>query len=206
MFKRFDPRIIFGVLLIAGGVLALLQTMGYLKDASDMFWGGVFVVAGLAFLALLTGGHWWSAYPGFTLLAIGTLILLPDRYEDLGGMIFLGGIALSFWVTYLTSPRERWWALIPAGVLTTLAGMTLAAQRLGGFETGGLFFLGLAITFLLVAALAGMKWAYWPAGVLGLLGIFATLSMLDAMPYLWAAALIAAGVFVIFRSFRRSDS
>ena len=32
--KRFDPAIVFGFLLIVGGVLALAQTMGILENAS----------------------------------------------------------------------------------------------------------------------------------------------------------------------------
>ena len=54
--KRFDPRIMFGFLLLAGGGLALAQQMGYLGNATDIFWGGIFLAAGLCFLSLLFGG------------------------------------------------------------------------------------------------------------------------------------------------------
>ncbi len=199
--KRFDPRIVFGTLLLLGGVLALLQTMGYLKDASDIFWGGIFAMAGLLFLSMLFGGHWWSVFPGFTLLAIGVLILLPDNLENLGGLVFLGGIGLSFWVAYATAPQERWWALIPAGVLTTLAGMTIAAENFGEFETVGFFFLGLSLTFLLVALLARMPWAYWPALVLGIMAVLGLASLFEVANYLWAVALIAGGILLLFRYF-----
>ncbi len=199
--KRFDPRIVFGTLLLIGGGLALLQTMGYLNNASDVFWGGIFAALGLIFLSLLFGGHWWSVFPGFTLLAIGVLILLPDTLEDFGGLVFLGGIALSFWVTYATAPRERWWALIPAGVLTTLAGMTVAGERFGEFETAGFFFLGLSLTFLLVALFAGMRWAYWPALALGVMAVLGLASLFEVANYIWAVALIAAGGFLLFRYF-----
>jgi hypothetical protein len=249
--KRFDPRIIFGLLLIAGGGLALAQTMGLLDNASDIFWGGAFLAAGLIFLTLLLGGHWWASFPGFTLAALGALILLPESLDQFGGALFLGGIALSFWVVYFTSRTERWWALIPAGVLTalavmivvaeryeeyggavflggiglsffavyitdragrwwalipggvlvTLAGMTIAAERVGEFQTAGLFFLGLALTFLLVALLAGMNWAYWPALVLGIMGFLGIASLLNIANYLWAVVLIGAGAFMLIRYF-----
>jgi hypothetical protein len=249
--KRFDPRIVFGFLLIVGGGLALAQTMGMLSNASDIFWGGMFLATGLIFLTLLFGGHWWSAFPGFTLVALGVLILLPDRLGDFGGALFLGGIGLSFWYVYFTSRAERWWALIPAGVLTalavmivvsqyyeefggaiflggiglsffavyltdraerwwalipggvlaTLAGVTIAAERFGEFQTAGFFFFGLAITFLLVALLAGMKWAYWPALVLGIMGFLGIASLLDIANYLWAVVLIGAGAFMLIRYF-----
>lgn len=199
--KRFDPQIVFGLLLLTGGVLALLQTMGYLKDASDVFWGGIFIAIGLAFLALLFGGHWWSVFPGFTMLALGIVIFLPDGIDDLGGLIFLGGIGLSFWVAYITSPQERWWALIPAGVLTTLAGVTVAADRFGEFQTAGFFFLGLSATFLLVAVLAGMRWAYWPALALAVMGVLGLASLFEIANYVWAVALMAVGGFLLFRYF-----
>ncbi len=199
--KRFDPQIVFGLLLLTGGTLALLQTMGYLKDASNVFWGGIFIAIGLAFLALLLGGHWWGVFPGFTLLALGIVIFLPDGVDDLGGLVFLGGIGLSFWVSYFTSPRERWWALIPAGVLTTLAGMTIAAERFGEFQTAGFFFLGLSATFLLVALLAGMRWAYWPALALGVMGVLGLASLFEIANYIWAVAFMGMGVFLLFRYF-----
>ena len=249
--KRCDPRIVFGFLLIVGGGLALAQTMGFLRNASDIFWGGMFLAAGLIFLTLLFSGNWWSAFPGFTLVALGTLILLPDSLEDFGGALFLGGIGLSFWYVYFTSRAERWWALIPAGVLTalavmivvssrfeefggaiflggiglsffavyftdrverwwalipagvliTLAGVTIAAERFGEFQTAGFFFFGLALTFLLVALLAGLRWAYWPALVLGIMGFLGIASLLDIANYIWAIALIGAGAFMLFKYF-----
>ena len=249
--KRFDPNIVFGFLLLVGGGLALAQAMGYLENAPGIFWGGLFLAIGLIFLTLLLGGHWWSAFPGFTLVALGALILLPRsleefggaiflggiglsfwyvyftsrverwwaiipacvltalavmivasaRYEELGGAIFLGGIGLAFLIVYFTERTERWWALIPAGVLATLAGVTIAAQKFGEFHTAGFFFFGLAITFLLVALLAGMRWAYWPALALGVMGLLGIASLLEFANYLWAAVLIAAGGFILFRYF-----
>jgi hypothetical protein len=254
MIKRFDPRIVVGVLLILGGGLALAQTMGYLENASKYFWGGVFLFGGLAFLSLLFGGNWWAAFPGFTFAGLGVLILLPESLDEVGGAVFLGGIALSFWyvyftdriyrwwaiipggvltalsllilassffdeysgavvlggigltffIVYLTDRVERWWALIPGGVLATLAGMTIAADRVGEFQTAGLFFLGLALTFLLVAVLARMNWAYWPALALGTMGALGLGSLLNFANYVWAAALIAVGGFLIVRYFTRS--
>lgn len=249
--KRFDPGIVFGFLLIVGGVLALAQTMGILENASGLFWGGMFLAAGLIFLTLLMGGNWWAAFPGFTLASLGVLILLPESLDEYGGAIFLGGIGLSFWYVYFNSREERWWAMIPAGVLTalavmivvaarfedfggavvlggiglsffgvyitnrlerwwalipagvlsTLAGVTIAAQRFGEFQTAGFFFFGLAFTFLMVALLANMNWAYWPALVLGVMGFLGIASLLDIANYLWAVALIAVGGFLLFRYF-----
>ena len=255
MMKRFDPRIVLGILLITGGGLALVQSMGYLENATKYFWGGAFLIGGLAFLFMLKGENWWAAFPGFILFALGVTRLLPDSLDEMGGAVFLGGIALAFWyvfltdrvsrwwaiipggvltalallilasslfrefsgaivlggigltffVVYLTNPGERWWALIPGGVLATLAGMTIAAERFGEFQTAGFFFLGLAVTFLLVAVLARMRWAYWPALALGVMGLLGLGSLLNFANYVWAVALIAIGGFMVVRYFSRSS-
>ncbi len=205
--KRFDPRIVIGTLLILAGGLGFLQAFGFLRDASDVFWGIVFLVAGGIFLFMFAGGfasgQWWAAIPGLVLAGIGLLILLPDSLDDLGGAVFLGAIGLSFWLVYL-SGRERWWAIIPGGVLLTLAVVSALPETLfGGTDSGGVFFLGLALTFLLVALLANMSWAYWPAGALAVFGVFVFFqSQTYLLTYVSAVALIGVGVLVIWRSFR----
>jgi hypothetical protein len=205
--KRLDPRIIIGTVLILAGGLGFMQAFGFLRNASDVFWGLVFLVAGGVFLAMFASsfasGGWWAAFPGFVLAGIGVLILLPNALSDIGGGIFLGAIGLSFWAVYLTG-RDRWWAIIPGGVLFTLAVVSaLPSNLIGGVDSGGVFFLGLALTFLLVALLAGMRWAYWPAGVLGVFGAFLFFqSQIYLLSYIAAAALILVGVFIILRSLR----
>ncbi len=165
--KRFDPRIVFGFLLIVGGALALAQTMGLLTNVSDIFWGGLFLAAGLIFLSLLFGGHWWAAFPGFTLAALGVLILLSDSLGDFGGAIFLGGVGLSFWYVYFTSRIERWWALIPAGVLTALAVMIVVTQQYEDFGAA-IFLGGIGLSFFAVYFTERNErwWALIPGGVL----------------------------------------
>ncbi len=200
--RRFNTQIVLGLLLLAGGGLLLLQTLGYLKSATDLFWGGTFLLVGAVFLSLLFGGQWWPAFPGMTLLGLGTIILLGDRLGDFSGMVFLGAIAIAFWLVYLMD-RPNWWALIPAGVLTTLAAVTVLPEKVGAFGTGGVFFLGLALTFLLVALATGMQWAYYPAAALGVLGVLASASLTNLANYIWAAALILGGGFLILRYFTK---
>jgi len=205
--KRFDARIIIGTLLILAGALGFLQAFGFLRDASDLFWGIVFLAAGAVFLFFFANGFasggWWAAFPGFVLAGLGVVILLPESLDKIGGGIFLGAIGLSFWAVYLTG-RDRWWAIIPGGVLFTLAIFsTLPERLLGGVDSGGVFFLGLALTFLLVALLANMRWAYWPAGALGLFGIFLFFqSQVFLLSYIAAGALIIAGLYIVLRSLR----
>lgn len=203
MSKRIDPAIVGGLVLILTGALYLLQQMGMLDNVGDVFWGAIFLAAGALFLFAFFTGSWWAAIPGCVLAGIGALILLPDSLEAYGGALFLGSIGLAFWLVFFTAPRERWWALIPAGVLTTLAVVTFLPDLIGGFATGGVFFFGLALTFLLVALLARMTWALYPAAALGLVGLLSLFARGDIASYAWAIVLIGGGGYLVYRALRR---
>ena len=90
------------------------------------------------------------------------------------GAMFLGMIGLAFWIVYLTN-HDHWWAIIPGGVMLTLAAVSAVAPFAGGFATGGLFFLGMGLTFALVGVIptpqGRMTWAFIPAAVMGIMGL-----------------------------------
>jgi len=94
---------------------------------------------------------------------------LPDVPETLGGVLFLAAIGLAFWVIYFTK-RELWWAVIPGGAMFTLALVAGLESVFEGAEMGGVFFLGLGLTFVLLYFVptpqGRMKWALIPAAVL----------------------------------------
>lgn len=204
MIKRIDASIFGGLALILAGVLFALQTMGLLDNVGDLFWGGVFLFAGLLFLIAFVTGSWWAVIPGLTLAGIGGLILLPDSLEVYGGALFLGSIGLAFWLVFLTGRQDRWWALIPAGVLTTLALVTFLPDLVGSEATGSIFFFGLALTFLLIALVTKMRWAYYPAIALAAIGFLALLAVGELANYIWAAIFIGGGVYLLYRYFRRA--
>lgn len=200
--KRIDPSIFVGLVLILLGGLFLLQNMGILDSASDIFWGLAFLAGGALFMVSYFSGSWWAAIPGLTLLGIGGLILLPAPFDQFGGALFLGALALAFWLVYLSARGERWWALIPAGVLTTIALIAVPPDMLNEEIRGGMFMLGLGLTFLLVALLAKMRWAFYPSAALGVIGILLMISVGGFVNYIWAAALIVAGAYLIYRTFK----
>jgi hypothetical protein len=199
--RRFDYRIVVGAALILGGILALLDRTGILKGASDLFWAGLLAILAAIFLYWFFSdrSRWWAAIPGFTLAGMAASSLLLDRL-GWGGLAFLGGIGLGFWAVYLTD-RQRWWAIIPGGVLVTLGITSALADAYNIANTGGVFFVGLGITFLLVALLAGMKWAYIPTAVLLLLGFFLGAPFTGLLQYVWIGILLIAGAVLIVASF-----
>jgi hypothetical protein len=200
--KRFDYRILIGAALILGGVLMLLDTTGVIKGASDFFWAGVLAIGAGIFLFWFFSdpSKWWAAIPGFTLAGMAGSALLLDRL-GWGGLAFLGGIGVGFWAVYIRQPA-KWWAIIPGGVLLTLGFTSALTDAFNIIETGGVFFVGLGLTFLLVALLAKMKWGYIPAAVLLMLGFFLGTPFAGLLQYAWIGILLIAGVVLVISAAR----
>ncbi len=205
--RKYEPRLIIGILLLLGGLLALLDTMGIISNAGGIFWAVIWGAVGLFFLYLLFNdrtNNWWAAFPGFTFLGMAVASVLPNSLEAFDGLFFFAGISLAFWWVYFTD-RNRWWAIIPAGVLLTL-GIVSSLDNVSGIATGGLFFLGLGLTFILVAVLpngGNRSWALIPGIVLLLIG---GTSSFGFASYVWPAALILVGGYLVLRFFRNQSS
>jgi hypothetical protein len=197
MFKRFDYRIVIGAALVLGGILMLLDRSGLLVGATSIFWAGILTIGAVFFLYrfFTTPSHWWTAIPGFTLLGMAASSLLLDKI-GWGGLAFLGGIGIGFFAVYFSN-RSLWWALIPGGVLLSLGATSALTTAFHVVDTGGILLLGLGLTFLLVAVLAKMRWAFIPAAVLLLIGFFVGTPFIGSLEYVWIGALILAGIVLV---------
>jgi hypothetical protein len=208
--KILTSRIFWGLLLILGGVLFLLQNLNVFEGGA-LFWMIVLAFLGVLFIAVFVSNrlNWWALIPGIILLAVAILIGLTTYVEgfneNLGGAIVLGGIGLSFLLVYLVN-HAHWWAIIPAGVLFTIAAVAGLSENIPEAEIGGIFMIGLGLTFALVALLPNphgrMSWAWIPASILALIGIFIDLASGALLVYVWSIALFVAGGYMIFRAIR----
>jgi len=208
--KRFDIRIVGGILLVVAGILSLLQTLGILAGANALFWALLFGAGGLVFIYLYLANreHWWPLIPGLALLSLGAIIGLnrfaPRVGEAWGGVLVLGAISLAFWAIYFAN-REHWWAVIPGGVLLTLAVVAGVSSFVGEAGTGAIFFLGLGLTFGLLSFLptkqGRMKWMLIPAVVLLAMGLLTTAVAAEMLQYIGPAALILVGLYLALRVF-----
>jgi hypothetical protein len=211
MMKRFDVRMVGGILAIIVGILLLLQNFGILGVVVALIWALIFAAAGLVFLYVFVTdrANWWAVIPGLALLGIAALIALdefwPQVGDAVGGTLFLGALGLAFWIIYFIN-REHWWAVIPGGVLFTLALVTVASYVLGGDWAGGVFFLGLGATFGLLYFVptphGRMKWALIPAAVLVVMGVLITAVATGGLAFLGGAILILIGLYFLSRMFR----
>jgi hypothetical protein len=212
--KRFDFRTIFGAGLIVLGGLMLLEKFGLIHGASDKFWGLALLAGAAYFLVVFyqaPATRWWAIFPAAAFLGMGGAAFLPAAFSGWGGLVFLGALGLGFFTVYLVN-RANWWAIIPGGVLLTLGIVSgLDETGLAGwFSSGSVFFIGLGFTFLLVALLPNpggpARWAYIPAIVLILLGgLVASQETQAFFSFLWPAALILAGLLVIWGFFSNRD-
>jgi hypothetical protein len=208
--KLLESRILWGSLLILGGIVFLLQNLGILP-LGDIFWAVLLGVAAAFFLAVSFQNrkNWWALIPGMLLAGIAALVLTvyiaPEITGIWGASIVLGSLGLSFLLIYLVD-HMNWWAIIPGGVLLTLAAMIGAGHYVPALETTGIFFLGLGGTFALVAILPNpqgeMRWAWIPAGVLAAIGVIMMAFTGELLLYIGPVVLILAGVYLIFRNLR----
>ncbi len=92
-----------------------------------------------------------------------------------------------------------------AGVMLTLASVTLINSE-NGLETAGVFFIGLGLTFALVALLPGgalrMAWPWIPAGILLLMGFLFISSASRLATFVLPTAMILGGLVLMVKALR----
>ncbi len=203
MVTRYDPRRTWGILLVAAGAMFLLQNLGVFALGRDLQ-AILLAAAGLVLVHPSgAGSRWWALVVGISLMAMAALLSLaavyPATAEAWGGTLVLGAIGASFWALVILR-RERWWAVIPGGLLLTLAAVARPPSAARGalrLDPQAVFFLGLGLTFALAGLLprrqGPMRWALIPgAAMVGLsLSTLAGAAWLSSL--LWPAALVLGG-------------
>lgn len=199
-------RVLWGLLLILAGILFLLNSIGTIT-IGDFQWAIILGIGGLAFLSVFIAdrNHWWALFPAFGLLIGGTIIFLenalPAYPDELGGAIAMAGIGLAFLLIFVSN-IANWWALIPAGVLFSSAAALFMSTYSPGLETGGIFLIGLGLTFGVIGLIptkqGRMRWAFIPALVLLVIGFLLLITSFNLMGLIWPLGLIALGVLIIY--------
>ena len=210
--KPFNWRALLGVALVLMGALALLQTFNVVSFNGGpwtLIFGVLFVVIGGIFVYALINDRnaWWAAIPGITLVGLGAMMLLlalvPEVSGNLIGFIIIGSIAASFWVVYALR-REFWWAIIPGGVMTSVALVVIISQWDGVLGASAMF-VGMAATFAVLALIdvhgRRMTWPWYPAAALLFVGGIIAVSGGGASGLIWAVILILAGLFLVARPY-----
>ncbi|QCB96433.1 hypothetical protein E5206_05415 [Arthrobacter sp. PAMC25564] len=149
--KPARTSIIAGVVLMLAGILMLMDLLGIMNSAV-LVWPLIFGVAGAAFLTLFfrRRDHWWAAIPGSVFLGVAAVILTaqlwPGPAADRAGSLLFLFMGAGFGAVFLRG-HGNWWALIPCGVMLTLALIVALPGELQGMPVAAVLFLGLAATF-----------------------------------------------------------
>ena len=205
--KKDRSSLVWGALLILGGVMFMLQNLNILGNAFQYIWLILMAAGAGAFLWVYftKPEQWWAIIPGLTLFGL-VFVALEEILNfvpgaEWSGAVFLGCIGLAFWLVYLRK-REQWWAIIPGGVLITLA--LVAGLNFLDDWTEVIFFLGMSATFALVGVLPNQthdtRWAFIPAGILFVLGIALFAPLQSIMQIVWPLALVGLGIFIMLRT------
>jgi len=154
-----------GLVLIAVGGLLLLSNLGIIGSIGGIT--GLLMFGGLG--AWLLAGYYsgrrrnsGTLIAGFILLGIAAATVTGS----LGGAWFLALSGFGFLSVWRENAKQ-WWAVIPGGVLLTLAGTVLTELSVSWLAPEIVFFAGLALTFLALSALPrnAQQWALIPAAI-----------------------------------------
>jgi hypothetical protein len=192
--RRDDSRTVIAVILIAIGIVALLGTVGWLPAVGGLMGALLFGALGVLLLWLARRHvNDWLMFAAFPAFGLAFASAVPG---DVGGAGFLAGTGAGF-LALVVAEARRWWAVIPAGVLFTLAVLAWASP--GEPAGGAIFFLGLAATFAVVwrGTARPQSWAVFPAAGALALALIVGLTRAD---WLVPVALIAIGAWLLLRS------
>lgn len=217
--------LLWSILLLLLGITGLLYNFGVLdpyKIYTAYAITALLALAGLGFLVaiLLQPQRWAFTIPGFSLLALGGVVYLTTVGTVAPhwlGLLFLGGVVLGFIVLFFSDRTQRWWALLMAGLITSMGGVGWATismmapdtDRFSAFILGALLFGGFAFSFLLLYLFAGNRRRFlWALVMTGVLGAFALMLLGEGLGgnesvivKLWPALLILLGAFFVSRLF-----
>ena len=198
--------------LIPGGVMLFLALVTLLVDSTSGEWiGSLFLfLIGLSFLVVYLNNRTrtWALLVAYIMgvLSIAPAMASGGETAAYYGSVFLFAVALPFFIVYFRS-AENWWAIIPAGVLTTLALITgfavagwIRNESQGGYANA-LLMGGLAATFAVVWLRDAKPWAKIVTIVLAALAV-ASVLFAARSEILWPVAIILVGAYLLFTAMR----
>lgn len=203
-------NLFWGLLLIAAGILALTDRLGYIRDFTETGWIFLFAavsLAGWVSYALSGWRQWGWLFPAGVAGGLALVITLATNDVSSAAVatpLFIG-LLIPFVGAYLTDRVRNWWALIPGGVMLFLALVTLLVDSVGGEWVGAMFLLMIGAAFLFVYL--GDRTRLWALLVAYIMGVISIAPMLaafgDAAAYFGSVFLFAVALpffIVYFRS------
>jgi hypothetical protein len=198
--------------LIPGGVMLFLTLTLLLVDNVGGEWVGALLLLmfALAFLAVYFNNRTrtWALLVAyiFGVLSLAPMLAAFDDMAGYFGSVLMFAIALPFFVLYFRS-SENWWAIIPAGALSSV-GVVVALAIAGVINdttsagyVNAFLMVGLAATFAVIWLRHHRPWARIVSIVLGILAV-ASVFFFGYYEYFWPAAFIIGGIYLFYIALR----
>lgn len=204
--------------LIPGGVMLFLALVTLLVDNVGGEWVGtlfLFLIALSFFIVYINNRtRQWALLVAYILFVLSVAPAMASFGGDVPayfGSIFLLAVGIPFFVVYLRSGEGNWWAIIPAGVMTTLA--IIATLGIAGWirdtQTGGIsnaiLMGGLAATFAVIWLRHAKPWAKVVTIALAALAI-ASIFFASYSEIFWPVAFILLGAYLLYTAMRPKAS
>jgi hypothetical protein len=200
--------LVWGGLLIVFGVLALLETV---TDLGAWVWVAVLTIGGLLVYGLYATDRAEKrlliiSYAMLAVAGLVTLLTLGVLDDPYVATYVLLAIALPLLVAFLRD-RTKWGLLIPAYALLAV-GVFIPLSELGFLDdnlTVTYVLFAVAIPFFVVFIRNSKNWwALIPGGILAIIGLSFLIAE-ASVEYIFAAALIVAGIFIVVRQFTKGE-
>ena len=199
---------------IPAGVMLFLMFVMLMVDNTSGEWIGflfLFMIALSFFVVYLNNRtHQWALLVAYILFVLSLAPAMASFRGDVPayyGSVFLLAVALPFFFVYFQYDEKNWWAIIPAGVMTTLA--VIATLGIAGWindaQSGGfsnaILMGGLAATFAVVWLRNAKPWAKVVTIVLAALAV-GSVFFASYTEVFWPVAIILAGAYLLFTALR----
>lgn len=201
--KNWWALIPAGVMAFVAFVLLVVENMGGEVIGSALF----FILAAAFGFVYATRRVLWAAIVTYVMVVLGFLPLLAmSSRPEIGGILVLFAIALPFFIIYFRAPDEKWWALIPAGIMGT-AGLMAAIALLLGLPGNGIdaripntiMFFGIALTFSVIWLRHHKRWALLVI-VLSLFLAVTNGGIMGEIQKYWPVLVVLAGFYLLYNS------
>lgn len=210
--KPKTMNFIWGIVLIAAGILFLAQNLGWIPEWGAQIWMLLFLGASaLFFVAYFVNGlrEWGWLFPAVIFSGVALTIYLGEAgvIGELVALPVLLSVAIPFLVAFLLDRKENWWALIPSWVMLVVAGIVFFANRLQGEYLAALILVSIGLPFLVVFLLDRSRWwALIPAFALGAVGLIPVLATGARGEYIAAYVMFAVALpfLVVYAASRQN--
>ncbi len=211
--KISRSSLVWGVLLVGAGLVALAQQIGLMRQVPEQVWAWMFAlisVVSFASYGLSGWKEWGWLFPagifGALAVMVGLLVAGIDNPAVASALFF--GLVLPFAAAYLLDRSRNWWALIPGGVMVFLALTVLLVDRVGGEWIGALFLLMIALAFFIVYwSKPTRMWALLVAYIAAALAIAPAMASDGSLTaYYGGVFLLLAALPFLFIYFRSRDA